>query len=123
VRAILCALVLALLPATEARAGAPVECSPYRVTAYASSEYPGWTADGSTTTRGALARGEPIAAASRNVPFNAVVDVDGLGAYRVADRGHLDARHIDVLVGTRDEALEIGSSYRTVCVTVPVTGE
>jgi 3D (Asp-Asp-Asp) domain-containing protein len=113
----LCALTLALLPVTTAQASD--DCGTYRITAYAASEYPGWTADGSTTTRGALARGEPIAAASFNVPFDAVVEVEGLGAYRVADRGHLDARHIDVLVSSRAEALEIGSSYRMVCVIQP----
>jgi 3D (Asp-Asp-Asp) domain-containing protein len=111
------ATLIGAVEVTPVRAEA--ECQPYRVTAYAASEYPGWTADGSTTTWGAINRGEPIAAASYNVPFGAWVDVAGLGTYRVADRGYLGARHIDVLVPTRAEALEIGSSVRTVCVIPP----
>lgn len=91
-------------------------CQPYVITAYAASEYPGWTADGSTTTWGALNRGEQIVAASYNLPFDASVWVEGLGAARVADRGHLGARHIDWLVPDRATALEIGRSVRTVCV-------
>jgi 3D (Asp-Asp-Asp) domain-containing protein len=105
--------------ATRAQA-APAEqvCETYVITAYAAESYPGWTADGSTTTWGALNRGEPIAAASRNVPFNAYVQVVGLGSYRVADRGNLGARHIDVLVSTHREAVNIGRSERTVCIYV-----
>jgi 3D (Asp-Asp-Asp) domain-containing protein len=98
---------------------AQVECQPYRITAYAASEYPGWTADGSTTTWGAINRGEQIVAASYNLPFGTWVEVEGLGGGRVADRGYLGARHIDWLVPTRGEALEIGSSVRTVCVVPP----
>jgi 3D (Asp-Asp-Asp) domain-containing protein len=91
-------------------------CSSYTITAFAASEYPGWTADGSTTTWGALNRGEQIVAASYNLPFGAWVEVEGLGGGVVRDRGHLGPRHIDWLVATRGEALEIGRSVRTVCV-------
>lgn len=116
---VLLTVLAAMALSTPAGAASTADCSPYRVTAYAASDYPGWTADGSTTTRGAINRGEPIAAASSNVPFGAYVEVGDLGIYRVADRGHLGARHIDVLVPTRGEALEIGSSVRTVCVYLP----
>lgn len=90
-------------------------CETYWVTGYAASDYPGWTADSSTTTVAALNRGEPIAAGSYNLPFGTMVDIDGLGRYRIADRGHLGARHIDVLVWTRAEAYAL-TGYRTVCV-------
>jgi 3D (Asp-Asp-Asp) domain-containing protein len=100
-------------------AGADGYCGPYRVTAYAATEYPGWTADGTTTTWGALGRGEQIVAASYNLPFGTRVEVEGLGAAVVRDRGRLGPRHIDWLVPTRAEALEIGSSVRTVCAYAP----
>jgi 3D (Asp-Asp-Asp) domain-containing protein len=115
-------LIAAALLLTTHAAPAAQECQQYVVTSYAAAEYPGWTADGSTTTWGAINRGEPIAAASFNVPFGSTVWVEGLGSYRVADRGQLGARHIDVLVPTRGEALEIGRSVRTVCVLPPGEG-
>ena len=90
-------------------------CERYVVTGYVAAEYPGWTADGSTTAVGALARGEPIAAGSYNLPFDTLVAVDGLGQFRIADRGHLGARHIDILVRTRAEAYAL-TSWRDVCV-------
>lgn len=97
---------------------APAEqvCEPYTITAYAASDYPGWTADGSTTTVAALNRGENIAAASYNVPMGAYVQIMGVGVYRVADRGHLGARHIDILMRYRSDALAFGRQTRTVCV-------
>jgi 3D (Asp-Asp-Asp) domain-containing protein len=109
----LAAIGLTLICATPAQAQ---QCETYTITAYAASEYPGWTADGSTTTVGALKRGEPIAAASYNVPMGAYVQVVGLGSFRVADRGHLGARHIDVLMRTQWEAVQFGRQTRTVCV-------
>jgi 3D (Asp-Asp-Asp) domain-containing protein len=112
-------LVAAALLLTTHAAPAEQACESYRITAFAAQEYPGWTADGSTTTWGAIERGEQIVAASYNLPFGSRVDVDGLGEAVVRDRGHLGARHIDWLVPTRAEALEIGSSVRTVCVTLP----
>jgi 3D (Asp-Asp-Asp) domain-containing protein len=92
------------------------ECESYRITWYAAEDYPGWTKDGSTTTVGALNRGEPIAAASWNVPMGAYVQVVGIGSYRVADRGILGARQIDILTRTRAQALKNGAEYRTVCI-------
>ena len=94
---------------------APVEtavCDTYRITGYSVAAYPGRTADGSTTTTGAMARGEWIAAASYNIPFGAQVEIEGIGTYRVVDRGHLGARHIDVLVMTDAEAYALTSTRR-----------
>lgn len=112
------AALLALLPLGSAKPAKAQECEPYTITAYAASDYPGVTADGTTTTVGALNRGESIAAASYNVPFGAYVQVLGVGIYEVRDRGHLGARHIDVLMRTRSEALEFGKQVRTVCIFV-----
>ena len=89
-------------------------CELYRTTGYVASEFPGLTADG-TSTLGALARGEQIAAGSWNLPLGTYVEVDGYGIYRIADRGYLDARHVDLLVSTRAEAFEV-TGYRQVCV-------
>jgi 3D (Asp-Asp-Asp) domain-containing protein len=101
--------------------GAPADgaCEPYTITSYAAEDYPGPTADGSTTTWGALDRGEQIVAASTNLPYGTWVEVEGLGGGRVADRGRLGARHIDWLVPTHAEAVEIGRSVRMVCASTP----
>ncbi len=119
-KAVATAIALTIAASVFARPvqAAPAEqaCETYVITAYAASDYPGWTADGSTTTVGALNRGEPIAAASWNVPMGAYVQVVGLGSYRVADRGHLGARHIDVLMRTHSEAVVFGRQSRLVCV-------
>jgi hypothetical protein len=58
---------------------------------------------------------EPIVAASWSIPIDSMVDVDGLGRYRVADRGMLGPAHIDVAVWSRAEAYAI-TSIRNVCV-------
>ena len=91
------------------------ECSEFVVTAYAASDYPGLTADGSTTTVAALNRGERIAAASSWVPFGSYVQVVGVGNFRVADRGYLGPKHLDILMRSRYEALEFGRQTRVVC--------
>lgn len=105
----------ALLAMSAQPARAQQSCEQYRVTGYSVNDYPGWTADGTTTTRGAMARGEPIVAASYNVPLGSYISVAGLGVFRVADRGHLGPRHIDVLVSSRSEAFAL-TGYRQVCV-------
>lgn len=89
-------------------------CEMYRITGYASTDFPGVTADGSTTTVGALAGGQWIAAASWNIPMGAKVEIQDIGTYRVADRGMLGPRHIDVLVPSRADAYAL-TSNREVC--------
>jgi 3D (Asp-Asp-Asp) domain-containing protein len=116
-RLALTALLMTMAALPGRAHAAPAEqgnCTTYRITGYAASEYPGWTADGSTTTVGALNRGEPIVAASYNIPLGASVWIEGLGTYRVADRGYLGARHLDVLVWSRGEAFEL-TGYREAC--------
>lgn len=68
------------------------------------------TADGTPITTP-----EPIAAASYNIPMGARVNVEGIGTFRVADRGHLSPTHIDIAVWSNQEAYQI-TSRRTVCI-------
>jgi hypothetical protein len=57
---------------------------------------------------------ESIVAASWNLPIDAHIAIDGLGTFRVADRGRLGARHVDVAVWSRTEAYEL-TGVRDVC--------
>jgi 3D (Asp-Asp-Asp) domain-containing protein len=86
-------------------------CSTATITAYSVEQYPGTTADGTRTPGNAGV----IAAASRNYALGSYVTVEGLGTYRIADRGHLGANHIDVLMQTTREALNFGRQSRLVC--------
>ena len=90
-------------------------CRMSPITFYSSEQYPGRTADG-TSTVGALARGDWIAAGGSSFRLGDVVDVDGIGQYRIADRGHLSADQVDILVWTTAEAIQLGRQYRRVCV-------
>jgi 3D (Asp-Asp-Asp) domain-containing protein len=109
VSAVLGALCLALaLPMP--RVMAQEACETYRITGYVRGHHSPWTYDGTSVwTR------EPIAAASWNVPIDTHVEVDGVGTFRVADRGGgLGARHIDILVDSVSEAYAL-TSWRQVC--------
>ncbi len=86
-------------------------CSSAVITAYSVEQYPGTTADGTRTPGNAGV----IAAASHNYALGTYITVEGLGTYRVADRGHLGANHIDVLMQTTREALQFGRQTRLVC--------
>lgn len=86
-------------------------CSTATITAYSVEQYPGRTADGTPTPGNAGV----IAAASYNYALGTLITVEGLGTYRVADRGHLGANHIDVLMQTTREALQFGRQTRLVC--------
>lgn len=58
---------------------------------------------------------EPITAASSDIPLQAIVEVEGLGEFRVADRGSgLRWRHVDIAVWSKAEALAL-TSTRLVC--------
>jgi 3D (Asp-Asp-Asp) domain-containing protein len=56
-----------------------------------------------------------IAAASSSLAIGSRVAIDGLGVSRVADRGYLGERHIDVAVWSRAEAYAL-TGVRDVCV-------
>lgn len=112
--AVLCAVLLSGVQQVSGRSlrvEAQAGCSQATITAYSVEQYPGRTADGTPTPGNAGV----IAAASYNYALGSYVTVEGLGTYRVADRGHLGANHVDVLMQTTREALQWGRQTRTVC--------
>ena len=109
------ALLLAglLLLGSEARsAPADQRCFTARVTGYVRGEGSPWTYDGTSIWE------EGIAAAGWNIRLGSMVWVDGLGTFRVADRGMLGPDHIDIAVYTRREAFAI-TGWRAACLTPP----
>jgi 3D (Asp-Asp-Asp) domain-containing protein len=82
-----------------------------RITGYVRGEGSSHTYDGTP-----IWTGEPIAAASWNIPMDSYVEIEGIGTFRVADRGMLGSSGwIDIAVYSRSEALAL-TSVRTVCV-------
>jgi 3D (Asp-Asp-Asp) domain-containing protein len=98
----------------EALLGAALllQCQSYTITAYSVEQFGGYTYDG-TPTRG---NAGVIAAGSWNLPINTIVEVEGVGVYRIADRGHLGTRHVDILMQSTREALNFGQQTRNVCI-------
>jgi 3D (Asp-Asp-Asp) domain-containing protein len=87
------------------------DCRDMRITGYVRTEFSAHTWDGTS-----VYTDEPIVAASWDIPIGAYVAIDGLGTFRVADRGLLGASGwIDVAVWSRSEAYAL-TGYRTVCV-------
>ena len=82
------------------------------VTAYVRTEHGPVTFDGTS-----ILTDEPIAAASWDIPLGAMLDVEDLGRYRVADRGSGlgSSGWVDIAVWTRAEAFAL-TSRRRVCV-------
>lgn len=93
----------------------PAYCAEFHTTGYVRSEYGPLTADGTD-----VHTPERIAAASYDVPLQSVVVVDGLGVYRVADRGGGlgSSRWVDIAVDSRAEAFA-ATGERNVCVYPP----
>lgn len=85
------------------------DCEQYHITGYTRDCCSDRTADGTS-----IWTDEPIAAGSYNLPLGSWVNVDGLGSYRIADRGLLYRRHIDIPVDTVDQARAL-TSEREVC--------
>jgi len=88
-------------------------CQQARITGYVRGAGNPRTFDGTPITTN-----EAIAAAGWDVEIDSEVWVEGLGNFRVADRGRLGPGHIDVAVWTRAEALAL-TSVRRVCVYPP----
>jgi hypothetical protein len=86
-----------------------------RVTGYVRTEHGSHTYDGTS-----ILSDEPIVAASWDIPLGWYADVEGLGRYRVADRGSGlgSAGWIDIAVWSRAEAFAL-TSVRRVCVVPP----
>lgn len=85
-------------------------CFPAQITGYVRGAHSPYTYDGTS-----IWTPEPIAAASWSIPIDSTVWVEGLGSFRVADRGMPGPAHIDVAVWSRPEAYAI-TGVRTVCV-------
>ncbi len=89
----------------------PPDCwtpaEPHWVTGYSREQFPGRTADGTSVWSG-----EWLVAAHPRYPFGAVVWIDRLGHFRVADRGLLGTHHLDVLVSTDAEAYRLTGEYQ-----------
>jgi 3D (Asp-Asp-Asp) domain-containing protein len=89
-------------------------CGPAKITGYVRTEYSSRTFDGTD-----ILTDERIAAASWNIPIDSVVEVEGLGTYRIADRGMLGSSDwVDIAVWSRSEAFAL-TSTRTVCIYPP----
>lgn len=88
-------------------------CSTGRITGYVRTEHGAYTADGTP-----IWADEAIAAAGYAIPMGSLVEVDGIGTFRVADRGMLGPTDVDIAVWTRAEAFAL-TSERRVCVTNP----
>ncbi len=114
-RPMLLGCLLALLP-VDGIADAAWCQDNVRITGYARSEY---GPDARTYDGTSIHSDEAIAAASWNIPMGSTVVVDGLGRYRVADRGRLGSTGwVDIAVWTRAEAYEL-TGTRRICVYPP----
>jgi len=86
-----------------------MSCWTWWTTGYARTDFPGYTADGTSVWNG-----ENLVAAT-SLPLGSYVYVPEWDTrYRVADRGYLSANHLDFLVDTRAEAYEI-TGWREAC--------
>lgn len=98
--------VTALLFSVSSTPEAAPWCGPTRVTGYVRSEFGPLTYDETP-----IWTDEPIVAASWDVRLGTTVEIEGLGTYRVADRGMLGNGSpmpwVDVAVWTRAEAYAI----------------
>jgi 3D (Asp-Asp-Asp) domain-containing protein len=84
------------------------------VTGYSRYDHSPRTYDGTPITSP-----EPIAGAGWSIPLNAVIEVEGLGQFRVADRGSgLGPSQIDIATWDRASAYAL-TGWRRVCVTPP----
>jgi hypothetical protein len=116
VRAALAVLLLSVVPIFTPQPpaeypGDPRECRAATITGYVRGAGNPRTADGTS-----IWTEEPIAAASYDIPIDSYVEVEGVGTFRVADRGMLSPTHIDVAVMSVGEARAL-TSVRRVCIT------
>lgn len=92
-------------------------CATFTITAYSVEMFPGRTYSGLSTQGQAgviAAEGRPN---SHHFAIGTWIDIDGVGVYRVEDRGGgLIGRHVDILVQSTREALNFGGQSRMVCV-------
>jgi 3D (Asp-Asp-Asp) domain-containing protein len=93
-------------------------CGQTRISGYVRTDFSGFTYDGTPITTP-----ERIVAASWDVRMGSLADIQGLGTFRVADRGHLGngvpMPWVDVAVWTRAEAYAL-TGIRRVCFRRPI---
>jgi hypothetical protein len=93
-------------------------CGQTKITAYVRTEYGPYTYDGTS-----ILSDEPIVAASWDVKMGSLALIEGLGVFRVADRGMLGngtpMPWVDVAVWSRAEAFRL-TGVRHVCFRRPV---
>lgn len=106
------------LVAPIAPVGGGGRCRMMTITAYSVEQFPGTTASGLRTPGqvGAIAAHGNGRAGDPGLPFGTRIWIDGFGSRTVQDRGGgLNSSHVDVLVQTTREALQIGRVQRQVC--------
>jgi len=82
-------------------------CRPeYRITAYCSCEKCCKKSDGITASGANAIQGY---CATRDLPFRTVIEIEGVGIFKIMDRGPVDRRHIDIWFPTHRQALEFGT--------------
>lgn len=85
-------------------------CGTFHITGY-TPRVGNTTADG-TSVWVALANGDPVIAAHRNIPMGSRVEIAGIGDFRVADRGGgLGPMDLDILVASEAEAYALTGDY------------
>lgn len=111
-RPMLVGCLLALLPCAEITEA--TSCFSAWTTGYVRTDHSPRTFDGTS-----IYGDEPIVAAGWSIPMGSTVWVEGLGTFRVADRGGgLAPTQIDIAVWSRQDAFRI-TGTRTVCVSPP----
>jgi 3D (Asp-Asp-Asp) domain-containing protein len=94
-------------------------CGATKITAYVRTEYGPYTYDGTD-----ILTDERIVAASWDVRMGSIAQIEGLGVFRVADRGMLGNGHpmpwVDVAVWDRATAYSL-TGVRHVCFRRPAT--
>lgn len=105
---------MAPLLATKSTLGRePDYCYRGQVTGYNRMDFTTRTYDGTS-----IRTPEAIAAAGWDIPLDSYVWVQGVGTYRVADRGRLGQGHIDIATWSRAEAYDLTGMY-WICVWLP----
>ena len=112
-----------MLALTTASTPTPTTYSPWcgdaKITGYVRTEFSLFTYDGTH-----IYTSEPIVAASWDVVMGSLATIEGLGTFRVADRGRLGngtpMPWIDVAVWSRSEAYQL-TGVRHVCFRKPVS--
>jgi hypothetical protein len=84
-------------------------CRTARITGYVRGTGSPFTYDGTS-----IWTDEPIAAASFDIPIDTMVEIEGLGVHRIADRGRLSPTWIDVATWSAAEAYAL-TGYRQIC--------